>query len=211
MSFSSKVSSYNRQKPLQCGGNTNCPRQSQGYIYCLSALNQLLTVVRGHFGRKKQYKYLTYTTEVSQHSWSHFYCILILYIPIPSLVGSHQLLLILFSRILYFFYNIQYASAFQLCVTSIVAEVKPHSWSHFYCIPILYISITSLMGSHQLLFDLLVNNWYSLKDFLINIAFQLCVTSSTAEGSPYKLSHFDRIHCYTSHTYTQYYGVTLAP
>jgi len=30
----------------------------------LSALNRLLTVVIGHFGRKNEYRYLTYTTTI---------------------------------------------------------------------------------------------------------------------------------------------------
>jgi len=42
--------------------SANCPRRSWGYIYCSSTLNRLLTVVRGHFGRKNEYRYLTYTT-----------------------------------------------------------------------------------------------------------------------------------------------------
>ena len=41
-------------------------------------------------------------------------------------------------------------SAFQLCLTSIKAEVESHSWSHFDCMLILY--IPNRMGSHQLLF-----------------------------------------------------------
>ena len=61
-SFSSKVSSYNRQKLLQCGQTTNCLRQSRRYNCCSSALKQLLTVVKGHFERKNEYRYLTYTT-----------------------------------------------------------------------------------------------------------------------------------------------------
>ena len=62
-SFSSKVSCYNRKKPLWCGRTTNCPRRSRRYICCSSALKRLLTVVRGHFKREKtKYRYLTYTT-----------------------------------------------------------------------------------------------------------------------------------------------------
>ena len=45
-SFSSKVCSYNRQKQLQSGRASNCPRRSRGYMCCSSVLNRLLTVVR---------------------------------------------------------------------------------------------------------------------------------------------------------------------
>ena len=34
----------------------------RGEAECSSALNRLLTVVRGHFGSKNEYRYLTYTT-----------------------------------------------------------------------------------------------------------------------------------------------------
>ena len=46
------LSSCNRQKPIQFGRTTNVSSASPRTMCSLSALKRLLTVVRGHFGRK---------------------------------------------------------------------------------------------------------------------------------------------------------------
>ena len=59
--FSSKVSSSNRQKPLECGRTTNVFSALPQTICRSSALKRLLTVVRGHFGRKTYKVSITYS------------------------------------------------------------------------------------------------------------------------------------------------------
>ena len=60
--FSSKVSSYNCQKLIQCGRTTNVTSASPRSICSSSTLNQLLTVVRENFERKTRTVSITYWT-----------------------------------------------------------------------------------------------------------------------------------------------------